>query len=106
MWDADDDMKQYRAFMKEWAPNEEIDEAVFPYATAHMIVEILKNCGDDLSRENVIRQATNIRDLQLPMFLPGVTINIAPSQRIGWRKARMARFDGTRWVLLDDVIGD
>jgi branched-chain amino acid transport system substrate-binding protein len=106
MWDADEGMKAYRAFMKEWAPNEPLDDAVFPYATAQIIVEILKKCGDDLSRENLIRQATNVRDLQLSMFLPGVTIHITPAQRIGWRKARMARFDGTRWVLLDEVIGD
>jgi branched-chain amino acid transport system substrate-binding protein len=106
MWDADEGMKEYRAFMKEWAQNEPLDEGVFPYAIAQIIVEILKKCGDDLSRENLIRQATNVRDLQLSTFLPGVTINITPSQRIGWRKARMARFDGTRWVLLDEVIGE
>jgi branched-chain amino acid transport system substrate-binding protein len=106
VWDADDGMKEYRAFLKDWAPNEESEDAVFPYSAAQVIVEILKNCGDDLSRENLIRQATNIRDFQLPMFLPGVTINITASKRIGWRKARMARFDGTKWVLLDDLIGD
>ena len=103
---TDAGMREYRAFMKEWAPNEEVEESVFPYSTAQMIVEVLKNCGDDLSRENLIRQATNIQGLQLPTFLPGVTINVTPSNRIGWRKARMARFDGTRWVLLDDVIGN
>jgi branched-chain amino acid transport system substrate-binding protein len=106
MWDADEGMKEYRAFMTDWASNEPLDEGVFPYATAQIIVEILKKCGDDLSRENLIRQATNVRGLQLSMFLPGVTINITPSQRIGWRKARMARFDGTRWVLLDEVISE
>ena len=106
MWDGDAGMREYRAFMKEWAPNEELEDAVFPYSTAQMIVEILKRCGDDLSRENLIRHATNIQGFQLPMFLPGVTINVSPSNRIAWRKARMARFDGTRWVLLDEVIGD
>jgi ABC-type branched-subunit amino acid transport system substrate-binding protein len=106
MWDADDGMREYRAFMKEWAPNEEVEDSVVPYSTAQIIVEILKKCGDDLSRENLIRQATNIQGYQLPMFLPGLTINVTPSDRIGWRKARMARFDGTRWVLLDDVIGN
>jgi ABC-type branched-subunit amino acid transport system substrate-binding protein len=105
-WGADEGMKAYRAFMKEWAPNELLDDAVFPYTTAQIIVEVLRKCGDDLSRENLIKQATNVSEFQLSMFLPGVTINITPHQRIGWRKARMARFDGTRWVLLDDVIGD
>ena len=106
MWEADAGMREYRAFMKEWAPNEEVEDSVFPYSTAQIIVEILKNCGDDLSRENLIRQATNIRGVQLPLFLPGLTINVTPTNRVAWRKARMARFDGTRWVLLDDVIGN
>jgi branched-chain amino acid transport system substrate-binding protein len=106
VWDADEGMKAYRAFMKEWAPNEPLNDAVFPYATAQIIVEVLRECGDDLSRENLIKQATNVSEFQLSMFLPGVTINITPHQRIGWRKARMARFDGTRWVLLNDVVGD
>ena len=106
MWDDDAGMREYRAFMKEWAPNDDIEESIFPYATAQMMVEVLKKCGDDLSRENLIRQATNIQGFQLATFLPGLTINVTPSSRIGWRKARMARFDGTRWVLLDDVIGN
>jgi len=106
MWDDDAGMREYRAFMKEWAPNDDIEESIFPYATAQMIVEVLKKCGDDLSRENLIRQATNIQGFQLATFLPGLTINVTPSSRIGWRKAMMARFDGTRWVLLDDAIGN
>ncbi|WP_027567921.1 hypothetical protein [Bradyrhizobium sp. URHA0013] len=106
IWDGDDGMNEYRAFMKEWAPNEAIESSVFEYSTAQMIVEILKNCGDDLSRENLINQATNVRGLQLSMFLPGVTINISPSARVGWKKARMARFDGSRWLLLDEIDGN
>ncbi|UWU73329.1 ABC transporter substrate-binding protein [Bradyrhizobium huanghuaihaiense] len=106
MWDEDAGMREFRAFMKQWAPNDDIEESIFPYATAQMIVEVLKKCGDDLSRDNLIRQATNIEGLQLPTFLPGLTINVTPSSRIGWRKARMARFNGTRWVLLDDVVGN
>lgn len=106
MWDDDAGMREFRIFMKEWAPNDDIEESIFPYATAQIIVEVLKNCGDDLSRENLIRQATNIQGLQLPTFLPGLTINVSPSNRTGWRKARMARFDGTKWVLLDDAPGN
>ncbi|WP_439365521.1 ABC transporter substrate-binding protein [Bradyrhizobium sp. DASA03005] len=106
MWDDDAGMRDFRAFMKEWAPNDDIEESIFPYATAQIMVEVLKKCGYDLSRENLIKQATDIRELQLPTFLPGITINVTPSSRIGWRKARMARFDGTRWVLLDDVAGN
>jgi branched-chain amino acid transport system substrate-binding protein len=104
VWDDDPDMKEYRAFMKQWAPGELVEDSSFAYATAQMIVEVLKRCGDDLSRENLVRQATNIRDLQLPLFLPGVKINISPTSRVAWRRASMARFDGVKWVLFGDIV--
>jgi branched-chain amino acid transport system substrate-binding protein len=103
VWDDDPDMKEYRAFMKQWAPAELVEDSIFAYATAQMIVEVLKRCGDDLSRENLLKQATNIHDLQLPLFLPGVKINISPTRRLAWRQASMARFDGSKWVLFDDI---
>jgi branched-chain amino acid transport system substrate-binding protein len=102
--DDDPDMKDYRAFMKKWAPGELVEDSTFAYATAQMIVEVLKRCGDDLSRENLLRQATNIQGLQLPLFLPGVTINISRTSRIAWRQASMARFDGSKWVLFGDIL--
>jgi branched-chain amino acid transport system substrate-binding protein len=104
VWDDDPDMKEYRAFMKQWAPGDLVEESIFAYATAQMIVEVLKRCGDDLSRENLLRQATNIQGLQLPLFLPGVKINISPTSRIAWRQASMARFDGSKWVLFGDIL--
>ena len=90
--------------MKQWAPGELVEDSSFAYATAQMIVEVLKRCGDDLSRENLLKQATNIHDLQLPLFLPGVKINISPTSRVAWRRASMARFDGTKWVLFGDIV--
>jgi hypothetical protein len=69
-----------------------------------MIVEVLKNCGDDLSRENLLKQATNIHGLQLPLFLPGVRIDVSPASRVAWRQASMARFDGSKWVLFGDIV--
>jgi ABC-type branched-subunit amino acid transport system substrate-binding protein len=104
MWDDDPDMKEYRAFMKQWAPGELVEESIFAYSTAQMIVEVLKRCGDDLSRENLLKQATNVRDLQLPLFLPGLTVNISPTSRVAWRRASMARFDGAKWVLFGDIL--
>jgi hypothetical protein len=104
LWEDDSDIKEYRAFMKQWAPGELIEESIFAYATAQMIVEVLKRCGDDLSRENLLKQATNIRDLRLPLFLPGVNISISPTSRVAWRQASMARFDGAKWVLFGDLV--
>ena len=107
-WKDDAAMKEYLSFMDRYYPEGDKEDiyTVFGYAVAQTLVQVLKQCGDDLSRENLIHQATNIRGLQLPMFLPGVTINISPSARIGWKKARMARFDGSRWLLLDEIGGD
>jgi branched-chain amino acid transport system substrate-binding protein len=106
-WTDDAAMKEYLAFMKQWMPGETSEDpsGVLAYSTAQMIVEVLKSCGNDLSRENLLKQATNVRDLQLPMFLPGVKVNISPNDRIPWRQARMARFDGTHWVYFGDIVG-
>lgn len=105
-WDSDKDKKDYLAFLKEWAPTEQADDptAAFAYAVAQMTAEVLKRCGDDLTRENLLKQATNVKDLQLPLMVPGVKVNIAPTNRVAWRQARMARFDGTNWVFFGDVI--
>jgi len=104
LWNDDADMKEYRAFMKQWAPGELVEDSIFAYSSAQMIVEVLKRCGDDLSRANLLKQATNMRDLQLPLFLSDVKINISPTSRVAWRKASMARFDGVKWVLFGDVL--
>jgi ABC-type branched-subunit amino acid transport system substrate-binding protein len=104
LWNDDADMKEYRAFMKQWAPGELVEDSIFAYSSAQMIVEVLKRCGDDLSRANLLKQATNMRDLQLPLFLSDVKINISPTSRAAWRKASMARFDGVKWVLFGDVL--
>jgi len=104
LWDDDSDIKEFRAFMKQWAPAELVEDSIFAYATAQMIVEVLKKCGDDLSRENLLKQATNIHGLQLPLFLPGVKIEVSPASRVAWRQASMARFDGAKWVLFGDIV--
>ncbi|WMT74313.1 ABC transporter substrate-binding protein [Bradyrhizobium sp. Ash2021] len=103
-WDDDRDMKEYRAFMTQWAPGELVEDSILAYSSAQMIVVVLKNCGDDLSRENLLKQAISIHDLQLPLFLPGVKINVSPNRRVAWRQASMARFDGSKWVLFGDIL--
>jgi ABC-type branched-subunit amino acid transport system substrate-binding protein len=105
-WENDPPMKDFYAFVGKWVPGVQPEDAsaVYAYSTAQIVHEVLKRCGDELTRENLIKQATNIKDLQLPLFIPGVKINVAPNSRIGWRQGRMARFDGVNWVFFDDVI--
>ena len=104
-WDEDPAMKEYYSFLEKWVPDGlREDSASYAYSTAQMIAEVLRRCGDDLTRKNLIRQATSIRDFQLPMFVPGVTINTSSDSRIGWRQGRMARFDGRAWQFVTDVL--
>jgi branched-chain amino acid transport system substrate-binding protein len=105
-WSQDPAMLEYHAFMKQWAPGEPPAEssAMLGYITAQVIIDTLKRCRDELTRENVLYEATHIKDLQLPLFVPGVKINITPENRVPWRQAQMAQFDGTTWVFIGGIV--
>jgi len=105
-WEKDPAMLEYHAFMKQWAPGEPAAEplAMLGYITAQVMIDTLKRCGDELTRENLLYQATHIKDLQLPLFVPGVKINMTPENRIPWRQAQMAQFDGTSWVFVGGIV--
>jgi branched-chain amino acid transport system substrate-binding protein len=102
-WDNDGGMKTYLEFMKKWARGFSPIEpgATMGYSVAEMTTEILKRCGDDLSRESLLKQATNIREFQLSMFIPGVTV----SDHGAIRKLQMAKFDGQQWTFMGGVTG-
>jgi branched-chain amino acid transport system substrate-binding protein len=74
------------------------------YVTGKMIVEILKSCGDDLTRENLMKQATSVKDLHLPLFLAGIDLNISKDDRVAWRSSRIAKFDGKGWEFISDLM--
>jgi hypothetical protein len=69
-----------------------------------MIELILKNSGDNLTRENVMKQATNIRNQQFGLLLPGVTVNVTPDDFSTFSTFRTARFDGKRWAIFGEPI--
>jgi branched-chain amino acid transport system substrate-binding protein len=68
-------------------------------------VQVLKACGDDLTRENVMKQMTSIRDLQMPMMLPGIKWNTSPTDFFLIESGQLARFDGKEWKLFGGIIG-
>ena len=105
-WENDPEMKDYRAFMKQWAPGEPAEDgfSMNGYVTGKMIVEILKRCGDDLTRENLMKQATSVKDLHLPLFLAGIDLNISQDDRVAWRSSRIAKFDGKGWEFISDLM--
>jgi branched-chain amino acid transport system substrate-binding protein len=79
--------------------------AVTGYSLAQTVVQVLKQCGDDLSRENIMRQAANL-DLELPMLLPGIKVRTTPNSFYPVQRMRLARFEGKQWVLFGEVIGE
>jgi branched-chain amino acid transport system substrate-binding protein len=107
-WDTDPGMIEYRKFLTDYMPglDQSDSSAVTGYNTAMMMVQILKQCGDDLSRENVMRQAANLKDLNLPMLLPGIKVSTAPDDYLPYQTLRMQRFDGKIWSVFGDPITD
>ena len=68
------------------------------------LVQVLKQAGSDLSRENIMRQATNLRDLELPMLFPGIKVNTSPTDYYAVQQLQLVRFDGKRWVRFGDLV--
>jgi branched-chain amino acid transport system substrate-binding protein len=74
------------------------------YVAANLAALTLKNCGDDLTRENLVHQVTSLRDVHLPLLAPGVTITIKPDEYQPYNKVRMARFDGKSWEPIGELV--
>jgi branched-chain amino acid transport system substrate-binding protein len=110
-WQKDAGYKGWVSFMNKYYPGgDKTDQQnVYGVSIAATTVQMLKQCGDELTRENVMKQAANLHDLELPMLLPGVTINTSPTNFAPIRQAQMRRFDGERYVpfgpILTDAIG-
>ncbi|HEY7758851.1 MAG TPA: branched-chain amino acid ABC transporter substrate-binding protein, partial [Burkholderiales bacterium] len=64
----------------------------------------LKQCGDDLTRENLMRQAANLKDVELPMLLPGIRVNTSPTDFYPIEQVQLMRFDGKTWVLFGEIL--
>jgi ABC-type branched-subunit amino acid transport system substrate-binding protein len=98
-WDSDPGVQDYLAFMKQWYPEgNPIDGSnQIGYTSAQFTAIILKNCGDVLTRENVLKQATNINKVSLPLLLPGITVSVSPTDYSTFDTFKLARFDGKTW---------
>lgn len=105
-WHHDVGFKRYAEFVTKYMPQFDLHDAkiVNGFGVAETMVHALTQCGADLSRENILRQSTNIKDLELPMLLPGVKINISPSDYHPIREMRLALFNGTNWEVFGDLL--
>jgi ABC-type branched-subunit amino acid transport system substrate-binding protein len=107
-FENDPALKDWRAWMSKYLPGEDVRRPsfVFGYNSAAALVQVLKQAGSDLSRENIMRQATNLRDVELPMLLPGIKVNTSPTDYYPVQQLQLVRFDGKRWVRFGDLVYD
>jgi branched-chain amino acid transport system substrate-binding protein len=105
-WENDPDYQAYLAFMKEYYPaGDREDQTNFAgYSWAYALAYVLEKCGDDLTRENLMYQATHLKDVRIPMLLPGITLNSSPSDYRLIKQFVMHRFDGKQWVMFGEVM--
>jgi len=107
-WRDDPDVKAYSAFIGKYMTPTDLSSnaAAYGYQSAALLVDVLGKCGDDLSRDNLLRQATHIDNLVLPLTLPGVKINTSPTDYRMVRQYQLQRFDGEHWKLFGDLLAD
>ncbi len=106
-WRDDPAMKAWLAWMKKYYPEGDVTDwvNVFGYTLAQALARVLRQCGDDLTRENVMAQAAQLRDLELPMLLPGIRISTSSTDYRTIKHLQLQRFDGKRWVRMSEATG-
>ena len=105
-WKEDPAIKEWAAFMDKYFPEGDKTStfSVYGYLTAQTMVQVLKQCGDELTRENVMRQAANLKDFELGLLLPGIKINTSPTDYFPVEQMQMSRFNGEHSELFGSVI--
>ena len=105
-WKDDAGMKNFRAFLTKYMPDENPSNSnlVYGYNSAQLLVQVLKQAGDDLTRANVMKQAESLNGLALEMLLPGITITTSPTDHYPIEQMQLQKFDGTSWVRFGPVI--
>jgi branched-chain amino acid transport system substrate-binding protein len=105
-WANDEEVRAYKDFLKAYAPAANPDDysVIVAYMNVHAVTLALKKCGDQLTRENLIHQATLLDGERMPLMLPGISISTKPDDYTPFRALRIATFDGTSWALSGDPI--
>jgi branched-chain amino acid transport system substrate-binding protein len=104
-WKNDKGYKDWLAFMQKYYPEGNVIDGsnVYGYTVAQGLVYVLKQCGNDLSRANVMKQAANIKNLELPMLLPGIKVNTSPTDFYPIEQEQLAKFTGETWALFGEI---
>jgi hypothetical protein len=105
-WTNDEGMKAYLAFFEKYLPGADISNTSYltGYQQGILLEQILKQCGDDLSRANILRQAKSLKDVEIATALPGIKVNTSAKNNMVWKQMRLQRWNGTSWELFGDVL--
>jgi branched-chain amino acid transport system substrate-binding protein len=105
-WKDDQGLKDWTAFMNKYYPEGDKTDVgnVIGYSFGQTVTQVLKQCGDELTRENVMKQAANLHDFVVPMTLPGIKLNSSPTDFAPIKQMQMARFTGERWELFGELL--
>ena len=106
-WKDDPAFKEWVAWMKKYYPDGDLTDQlnVWGYLTAQVMVQVLTQCGDDLTRENLMRQAASLKNVEFPLHLSGIKLNTSPTDFRVIRQLQLMRFDGKKWVLFGELQG-
>ncbi|WP_159007660.1 ABC transporter substrate-binding protein [Bradyrhizobium sp. S69] len=107
-WADDPGVKRYFAFMEKYYPDGDKGSNfnTYGYSVAQLLVHVLEQCGNDLTRENVMKQATSLKDFEADFALPGIKINTSPTDYHIHKQFKMMRFNGDRWELFGPILED
>jgi branched-chain amino acid transport system substrate-binding protein len=105
-WDNDPGMQKFLDFLRQYYPDgNRLDAAtVYGYGAAQTLVQVLKQCGNDLTRANIMKQAANLKDFTPDTLLPGITINTSPTDFAPIDQLQLMRFKGQKWELFGDIM--
>jgi branched-chain amino acid transport system substrate-binding protein len=105
-WSEDPGIKTYRAFFEKYLAGADITNTSYlaGYQQGALLEQILKQCGDDFSRANIIKQAKSLKDFVQPTALPGIRINTSPTNNMVWTQLQLQRWNGTTWERASEVL--
>ena len=105
-WDSDPGMKEWKAWITKYMPEADPRDQNYinSYNSGMVLVQALKQAGKDLSRDNILKQALSIKDMQLPVMLPGIKVNTSPTDYFPIEEMQMMRWSGKQWVRFGDLL--
>ena len=107
-WANDPDVIAYKEFLAKYLPNEDKTNEIgfVTYSFAHVMAHILREAGDNLTRENILRVATNLKKVHGPALLPGSAYNTTPEDYVPFKRLELQQFKGNDWVVLEEMTAE